>query len=80
MLRREDFHTGTWQRYETQLQARLAELRAENDGITKTPEQTLILRGRIDEIKRALDLRKRSSGAGAEPSEAWPLTSAETPE
>jgi hypothetical protein len=79
MLRREDFNTGPWQRYEKQLQARLAELRAENDGITKTPEQTLILRGRIDEIKRTLDLRKSSSAVGAEPGEGWPLTTAEMP-
>lgn len=72
MLRASDFQEGVWKRHTQALQARLAELREHNDRLSNTNEQTLAIRGRIDEVKRILALPKSSASPSAGPGESWP--------
>lgn len=55
MLRAEDFRGDTWKRLKQTMQARLGELRAQNDGAHDL-HTTALIRGQISEVKRLLDL------------------------
>lgn len=76
-LRPADFNEGVWTRLQKHVEARIAELRAQNDGLSLTNDKTLVIRGRIDELKELLALRKRSTSSAAEPGANWPQQTGE---
>jgi len=59
-----DFATVAWRHLKDDLRARLADLREQNDRASLTAEQTAVIRGRIAEVKRILDLDGSSSTEG----------------
>lgn len=63
-LLREDFFTNTWKRLTAHLEARLFELRKQNDSHMDL-EQTASVRGSIDEVKRMLALADEVSAGSA---------------
>lgn len=65
-MRREDFQTNAWKRLERDMQARLQELREQNDGLAIDETKTALIRGRIDEVKRILGLAKLASPGSEE--------------
>lgn len=79
VLLREDFSTRTWKRLSQHLDARLTDLRQQND--RELDEiQTASIRGSIGEVKRILALAEQASAgpsitpgelAGDDPSGKW---------
>jgi len=71
LLQREDFRTDVWRRLKKQLDARLAELREQNDGLTLTSDKTATIRGQIVEVKNLLAAPQRAASEPAEPGASW---------
>lgn len=59
------------------LTERLAELRDINDSVTLTNDKTLVIRGRIAELKELLALPQRGASEEGRPDASWPVPSAE---
>lgn len=62
-MKPEDFQSAAWKRFKRDLEARLAELRAQNDKLTNDENTTTAIRGRIAEVKRILSLEPSESEA-----------------
>lgn len=60
---REDFSTKAWSRFKKDMQARLEELRVQNDKLSNDDMTTAAIRGRIAEVKRILSLEPSESEA-----------------